>query len=337
VSALPWHAGVLAEVMGRRDRMPHALMLHGRPGIGKVELARAIAQSALCESPENNVACGKCAACNWFEQGNHPDYREIVPDAEAQEDEPEDGAEPESKGEKKSVLIKVDQIRAVMDFMTLSTHRAGYRVLLLHPAEALMAASANALLKTLEEPPPKSLIILVSDQPARLLPTIRSRCLKLAVPVPDADAARKWLEAQGVEDATGTLAQAGGAPLLALELGDPDAQAFRRKITDELSRPTGAQVLNYSVGIDRAALEPFLYWMQTWVTDLALARSAGRVRHHLEHREVLRKISARCDVDRLFALDDKLREARRLALHPLNPRLLVESLLLAYNRAMRGT
>jgi DNA polymerase-3 subunit delta' len=337
VSALPWHAGLLAELMARRDRMPHALMLHGRPGIGKVELARAIAQSALCESPENNVACGRCAACNWFEQGNHPDFREIVPDAEAQDDEQEEGAEPEAKGEKKSVLIKVDQIRAVMDFMTLSTHRAGFRVLLLHPAEALMAASANALLKTLEEPPPKSLIILVSDQPARLLPTIRSRCLKIAVPVPDAAAARKWLEAQGVENATSTLAQAGGAPLLALELGDADAQAFRRKITDELSRPTGAQVLSYSAGIDRAALEPFLYWMQTWVTDLALARSAGRVRHHLEHGEVLQKIAARCDVDRLFALDDKLREARRLALHPLNPRLLVESLLLAYNRAMRGT
>jgi DNA polymerase-3 subunit delta' len=336
VSALPWHAGLLAEVMARRNRMPHALLLHGRRGIGKVELARAIAKSALCEAPENNIACGNCAACNWFEQGNHPDYREIVPDADAPEEETEEGAEPGAKGEKKSVQIKIEQIRAVMDFMTLSTHRAGFRVLLLHPAEALMAGSANALLKTLEEPPAKSLIILISDQPARLLPTIRSRCLKLGVPMPDPTAARKWLEDQGMVNATSTLAQAGGAPLLALELGDEAAQGFRRKLTDELTRPAGAQVLNYSAGIDREAIGPFLYWMQTWVTDLALARSNGRVRHHLEHGEALKKLAGRADAGRLFALDDKLREARRLALHPLNPRLLVESLLLTYNRAVRG-
>lgn len=337
MSALPWHADLLLEMMARRDRMPHALLLHGRPGIGKVELARAIANSTLCEAPGHNVACGKCAACHWFEQGNHPDFREIVPASEASDDEAEEGTEPAAKDEKKSVLIKIEQVRAVMDFMALSTHRAGFRVLLLHPAEALMAAAANALLKTLEEPPAKSLIILVSDQPARLLPTIRSRCLKLAVPVPDPAVARKWLEAQGVENATGTLAQAGGAPLLALELGNEASQAFRRKLTDELTRPTGAQVLNYSTAIKREAIGPFLYWMQTWVMDLALAKNNGPVRHHLEHGDALKKIAARCATDRLFALDDKLREARRLALHPLNPRLLVESLLLTYNRAVKGT
>jgi DNA polymerase-3 subunit delta' len=156
------------------------------------------------------------------------------------------------------------------------------------------------------------------------------------VPVPEPLAARQWLEAQGVENATDTLAQAGGAPLLALELADAGSQAFRRKLTDELMRPAGAQVLDYAAAIDREAVEPFLYWMQTWVTDLALAKNTGRVRHHLAHGEALAKIASRCDTDRLFALDDKLREARRLVLHPLNPRLLVESLLLAYNRAVRG-
>jgi DNA polymerase-3 subunit delta' len=336
MSALPWHAGMLAAVMARRRRMPHALLLHGRTGIGKVELARAIAKSMLCEAPVDGIACDACVACNWFAQGNHPDYREISPDADAAPDEAEEGAVAEAKGEKKSVLIKIDQIRAVMDFMTLSTHRAGFRVLLLHPAEALAAAAANALLKTLEEPPDKSLILLVSGQPARLLPTIRSRCQKIAVPMPAPAAARRWLEAQGVANATGALAQAGGAPLLALELGQAEAQAFRRRLTDQLTRPSGAQLLAYSAAIDREAVEPFLYWMQTWVTDLALARSTGRVRHHLEHGEALTRIAQRCDPERLFALDDKLREARRLALHPLNPRLLVESLLLTYNRAVRG-
>jgi DNA polymerase-3 subunit delta' len=323
--------------MANRDRLAHALLLHGRPGIGKVELARSIAQSVLCESPVGGIACGHCGACHWFDQGNHPDFREIVPDADQPDDESDEPAETAAGTEaKKSVLIRIEQIRAVMEFMTLSTHRAGFRVLLIHPAESLKMEAANALLKTLEEPPPATLILLVSDQPARLLPTILSRCRKLPVPMPEPAVARRWLEEQGVEEAESALALAGGAPLLALDLGRVEAQAFRRKLTDELARPAGAQVLSFSAGIDREAIEPFLYWMQTWVVDIVLMKNAGRVRHHLGHRAALEKIAARSQSDLLFELDARLREARRLALHPLNPRLVVESLLLAYNRAVRG-
>ena len=127
-------------------------------------------------------------SCHWLSQGNHPDYREIVPEAASEdEDEAEEAAKPDKA---KSLVIKIDQIRAIADFVSLTTHRAGYRVLLIHPAEAMHPGAANALLKTLEEPPPQTLIALVSDQPARLLATIRSRCsARGARAPPDRDAA----------------------------------------------------------------------------------------------------------------------------------------------------
>ena len=148
---LPWHREALERLLVDRTRIPHALLVHGPSGIGKALFAHALAASVLCEKPKGGLACRDCPSCHWFSQGNHPDYREIVPEAAEEEEE---GAEDAAKAEKaKSVVIKIDQIRAIADFVALTTHRAGYRVLVLRPAEALQPAAANALLKTLEEPP----------------------------------------------------------------------------------------------------------------------------------------------------------------------------------------
>src|SRR6185369_4318813 len=126
--------------------------------------------------------------------------RELVPEATAEDesDAAEDAAP--AKAEKaKSLVIKIEQVRAVGDFVTLTTHRSGYRVLVIRPAEAMQPAAANALLKTLEEPPPHTLIVLVSDRPARLLPTIRSRCRALALGKPAHEAALAWLREESVQ------------------------------------------------------------------------------------------------------------------------------------------
>ncbi len=331
----PWHREPLRRVLAQRDRMPHALLVHGPSGIGKVEFARALAAAALCESPRDGLACEACASCHWLSQGNHPDYREIVPEASAEEEEGE--AEPAAKADKaKSLVIKIDQIRAVSDFIALTTHRAGYRVLLIHPAEALHPAAANALLKTLEEPPPHTLIVLVSDQPARLLATIRSRCRPLPLQAPPRDEALEWLREQGVADAEAALAAAGGAPLLAQELAQPEEAELRKRLLAELSRPGGADPLSFAAGVDRAGVERFIYWMQTWVYDLLRVRLAGDVRHHVEFAAVLKSRARASDVEALFGLERSLVAARALASHPLNPRLVAEHLLMAYNRATIG-
>jgi len=336
VKPFPWHVAALERLMADRARLPHALLVHGPAGVGKAQFARALAAAALCESPVRGLACGACASCHWLEQGNHPDFREVVPEAAEEEDEPAEGET--AKAEKaKSLVIKIGQVRAVADFMGLTTHRSGYRVLLLMPAESLHPAAANALLKTLEEPPPATLIVLVSDRPARLLPTIRIRCRLLPLPIPDAAAALAWLRAEGVEDAEAALASAGGAPLLAQRLAAPEEAQFRRRLLSELARPGGADALQFAAGVDRGAVERLVYWLQTWVQDLVRVRLAGRARHHGTFAAALESRARASDLEALFALDRELAEARRLASHPLNPRLLAEHLLMAYNRATSRT
>lgn len=329
----PWHEEALRALTAQRERMPHALLVHGPQGIGKVEFARALAAAMLCEAPEAGLACGRCPSCHWFEQNNHPDYREIVPEAT---EEPGDDAEAVTAEKAKSVVIKVDQVRAVADFMALTTHRAGYRVLVLWPAEALQPAAANALLKTLEEPPPRTLIVLVADQPARLLATLRSRCRRVALALPPAAQALAWLTAQGVPRPQAALANAGGAPLLARDLAAPEAAEFRRRLLGELAKASGADVLQFASAVDRAAVERFVFWMQTWVHDLVRVRLAAEPRHHRDFAAALAARARTADLDALFALDRELAAARRLASHPLNPRLVAEHLLLAYNRATAG-
>ncbi len=332
MNAAPWHRPALERLLARRPRLPHALLVSGRPGIGKVEFARELARSLLCESPIDRLACGQCPSCHWFGQSNHPDYREIVPEA-AEEGDAEAADADAGRDAKKSLVIKIDQVRAIRDFVALSTHRAGHRVIALHPAEALQPAAANALLKTLEEPPPATVIVLVADRPARLLPTIRSRCESVALRAPARAEALAWLAAGGAQDPEAALALAGGAPLLAARLAQPEEREWRRKVVAELSRPDGAHALAFAAGIDRALLERTLFVMQTWVHDLLRIKNASEPRHHVEATAALRAKARRARLERLLALDRELLEARRLVSHPLNARLAAEHLLMAYNRA----
>ena len=333
---LPWHRASLEHLLAERARLPHALLVHGPAGIGKAAFARALAAGVLCESPLAGLACGACSSCHWFSQGNHPDFREVLPEA-AEEEESEAEAQPGAKADKaKSLVIKIEQIRGVADFIALSTHRAGYRVLVLRPAEALHPAAANALLKTLEEPPPGTLIVLVSDRPARLLATLRSRCRRLALAVPPEAQALAWLREEGVAQPEVALAIAGGAPLLARDLARPEEMELRRRLLAELAKPSGADPLGFAPSVERVAIERTIHWMQTWVQDLIRTRLAGEPRHHPDFKAALATRSRAADVEALFALDRELAAARRLAGHPLNPRLVVEHLLMAYNRATSG-
>ena len=336
IALLPWHEVPLRELLSRRDKLPHALLFYGRQGIGKVEFARAVAQSLLCESPDANtaVACGTCDACGWFGNGNHPDYRELLPEAlsadEVDEDAPVDA---DAKDKKKSKEIKVEQIRAIASFMTLSTHRDGFRVLLIHPAETLNANAANSLLKTLEEPPPRTLILLVTDQIGRLIATIKSRCQRVLVPAPDEAVALTWLKAQGVADADLALGQAGGAPLDAVAFADLEYQAQRKSFVQVLTA-TDADHLAAAQQFEKSDLVNVVAWLQTWVNDVALSRLTGEVRHHRDQKAAISRIAARVHLPALFRYESQLRQARRSIHHPLNARLLLEQLLISYSQAI---
>jgi len=226
----PWNAPILDSLRSGLERLPHAILVHGARGVGKLALAERIAQLLLCEhADEARRPCDACDACRWYLAGNHPDFRRLEPEALMKEppaDEEEGGAK---RSKQPSLVIRVEQVRALGDFLYVGSHRGKRRVALVHPAEDMNPHAANALLKGLEEPPAGAVFVLVSHRPARLLPTVRSRCVAIPVPIPAAGVARAWLAEQGAKDAERWLAYAGGAPLRGLEYA-ADAQAYDRAI-----------------------------------------------------------------------------------------------------------
>jgi len=228
----PWNQPILDSLRAMRARLPHAFLLHGPRGVGKLELAERVAQFLLCEHADAaKRPCDKCDACRWYVAGNHPDFRRVEPEAIAKvppavEEEGEEGSTveaPARRTKQPSIVITVDQVRALADFLNLRSHRGALRVALVYPAEDMNANAANAVLKGLEEPPAGAMFILVSHRPARLLPTIRSRCVAIPVPIPPREAAIGWLKQQGAEAAERWLAYAGGAPVQALAYAEEAA------------------------------------------------------------------------------------------------------------------
>ncbi|MHB8353195.1 MAG: DNA polymerase III subunit delta' [Burkholderiales bacterium] len=318
-----WQTALFSRLSGRRQALPHALLLHGRVGLGKTDFALTLAQSLLCETPQDSgEACGQCAACRWFDAGHHPDFRWVS----LREEEPtEDDAATEGKIKKAPTQIGVDAIRALSGFMTTSTHRQGMRIVLIAPADALNANAANALLKTLEEPLPDTLMMLVSDEPGRLAATIRSRCQNVCFDMPPAVEAEAWLAQQGIKEAPLFLALAGGAPLEAQRLAMQDT-GLRAALLRQLSNPE-ASLTQLSEQAIKMPTPEWIGWLQRLAHDLVEQKLIGRPRYHLDFSEALGHMAQQADLYDLLSWEHQLREARRLAQHPLNARLLAESLL----------
>ena len=304
----PWNEPILDSVRGRLSRLPHALLIHGVRGVGKLALAERIAQLLLCE--EENKPCGTCAGCRWFLAGTHPDFRRIEPEVLAKEPPPEEEAEeaPGKKG-RPSLVIKIEQIRELEGFLNIGSHRGKLRVALVHPAEDMPEASANALLKGLEEPPSGAVFLLVSHRPAQLLPTIRSRCVALPVPVPPAEVAQRWLESQHVKDAARWLAYAGGAPLRAMDYAAA-APTFDRL----LKSPTATD--------DRDELEPLVDALQKIALDRALSAFGLPPKYGASTTKTK-------DGHAWLSYARRLGEDRLLCRHPLSPKLFSGELLSA--------
>lgn len=326
----PWHNSAWEDWSRLYERLPHALMIKGGEGEGAFEFAQHVAQSLLCERPlAKRQPCGKCAACTWFGQGNHPDYRLIVPDSLAGDAPQEDGDA--VRKEKRSEQIRIEQIRGLGDFLAIGTHRAGWRVILVYPAETMNANTQNALLKSLEEPPPATVFLLATTQSDRLLATVRSRCLNFVLPFPDSMQATAWLKAQGVARPEVMLAGAGGAPLTALlaERNEPEHSRFLEGLRDPRMDP-----IALAERIQRVPLLDVVGWLQRWSYDLLSFRVAGRIRYHVDQESVIANTSRHCEARDVAHYLRQLARARALAQHPLNSRLFVEDLLLQYQKAV---
>jgi DNA polymerase-3 subunit delta' len=326
----PWQHELWQHLQEVRSRLPHALLFRGGAGIGKLDLALNFAQSLLCETPlAQGLACENCSSCRWFSQESHPDFRLIQPDALSAAD---DAGEKEGS-KKPSREISVDQIRALSDFANLSAHCGGYRVVLIHPAEAMNNNSANALLKTLEEPGENLLFILVTHKPQQLLPTILSRCLSFVVPMPTREQGVAWLNQHSVVDAETRLAQVGFAPLVALDLENDGTAAEERKIMlQAVKQSTQFDALALADQLQRVAAVQVIQFLQQWCYDLMTYMLASKVRYYPEQIEIIGKISKNIRLLDLLRYQKELHVAKREAFHPLNPKLLFESLFLNYRQ-----
>lgn len=330
IKTLPWHDGVWDRLAAMRARLPHALLFHGRPGIGKLHLAQVLAQSLLCESrTSRGLACGACAACVWFTSGNHPDFRLVQPDALAPvQEEVEAGEGVENEKKKPSKQVKIEQIRALSDFLNVGSHRNGYRVVLIHPAESMNPGAANALLKSLEEPTAGVVFVLVSHQPSKLLATVRSRCHALALTLPPRAVSLRWLQEQGSKVTPTMLAFAGDAPLEAATLPEDEAES-RNRLFDLLSQPS-ASALSLADFCQRLPPGTVVSWMLKWTYDLVALASSGSTRYSTDREQALKLLVKGMPRIQLLHFYSALCALKSIAEHPLNPRLFFDDLFIAY-------
>lgn len=332
MSLYPWQYEDWQKVQQLRGRMPHAILFHGAAGIGKSRFAEWLAQGLLCENPAvDGQPCCACASCTWFVQNNHPDYRRVRPEAL---DELEAETEVDADGKKTSKTpskdIKIDQVRALTDFMNVSTHRQGLRVVVLYPADALNGASANAILKTLEEPPPGTVFLLVTDGLDRLLPTILSRCRKVALAQPDRASSLAWLAEQGVAQAEAVLDEHGGSPLAALH----DSQSGQREEFEPylqfLAAPNVDAALKTAEKFQKAPLAQLVAMSQRWLYDLFSYKMTGTLRYYPRYRKQFASLADRVGPDALLGALKEAGEKRAVADHPLSAKLFIEDMLLSY-------
>jgi DNA polymerase III subunit delta' len=320
----PWFAGPLERLAdaARRGQQPQSLLIHAEPGAGGIEFGRVVAQRLLCEQPDaaRPGGCGTCRGCTRVAAGQHPDLIEITP--------------------VDSTQIRVDQIREeVLQPLAMSSYEGRGTVVLFSPAEALNVAASNALLKNLEEPRRDAYLVLVASQPSRLSATIRSRCLRLALPAPSKDVALEWLQRHRPSVAwPAALAVLGTAPYAALELEDPAALVALRTDTVRTLQDIGRG----DIDVVRTAE----YWgkggdflhrllcLENCLTGLTL-RKVGLPADSSEMRPATHLPGPELDINigTGLALLDDLREIRQLAATPLNKALLLERFLWRLSRA----
>ena len=336
-SIYPWQESSWQQLQLLRPRMPHAILFHGAAGTGKSGFIERFAQALLCENVRaDGHACDSCVSCGWFTQHNHPDYRRVRPEAlEDEAPEGEEGADPDTGKKAKSTKapsteIKIEQIRALADFMNISTHRQGLRVVVVYPAETLNTHAANALLKTLEEPPPGTVFLLSSNSLDRLLPTILSRCRKFALPMPDHAAALAWLKAQGVADADAWLREQGGAPLAALAQSETGDREDLEALLQCLAHPSVELALKIADKLSKTPAATLVSWHQRWLYDVFSYKLSGSVRYYPRYQKELAVLAGKVHTANLMRAIQGANERRAIADHPLSPKLFVEDLLLDY-------
>ncbi len=315
-----WLTGIKSELGARLEAgtLPHALLLLGAAGLGKRALARWLTRRALCARPTpEGDGCGQCRSCGLFAAGTHPDYFHYTPEEGKQQ-------------------IGVDQIRDLISRAALTRSESEFQVFLIEPAERLNANAANALLKTLEEPTPGTLLLLLAERRDALPATVISRCQVLEVRPPSREQALAWLAAAHPEAAAPAREQAlaaAGSPGRAAELLAAGTAESVAGLTGDLVMVAEGRA--DVAGIAGAWVDEHLEHRLRRLTEVCCAlawRRLGVAQPELPAE--LERVTAGVDPAALFDAYRRANAGRRLASGNLRPELLIEDWLLAWQRAV---
>lgn len=325
-----WIAAQTQQLLAQRG---HAWLLQGPSGLGQYEVALALVRSWLCEKPSGQGACGTCASCHAIDVRTHADLAVLMPETTMIElgwplSEKAQG-EIDDKKRKPSKEIRVEAMRDAVEFVQRTSARNRGKAVLVYPAERMNHVTANALLKTLEEPPGDVKFVLASEAAHQLLPTIRSRCLGHTMVWPGTADSVAWLVSEGLraEDAQVLLRAAGGRPQDALRF----AQSGRDPRTwSQLPR---AMARGDSAAL--SALTPLeaINALQKLCHDL-LAQATGATPRFFEAADLPAAGSSKA-LAPLTEWSRALSQAARTAEHPFNAGLMLESLASQAHRVFR--
>lgn len=318
-----WYDKPLKKLLERKLNMPHALLISGPSGSGKGQFAGILVAALLCtNSKDDGLACGHCQNCHLLASGTHPDYYSITPSTN------DDG--------KPAKDIKVEQIRQLIVSLGKTSGLQGKKIALIDPAEKMNRNAANSLLKTLEEPTADTLLILLSAQPSRLLPTIRSRCQHIALRIPPRNVVINWLqrECPGA-DVAALYAAANGAPFTALNLAEGDNLVTRATLFREFCAVAMGQMDPVSSAANWLGCEPELafQWLSSWLHDLIRLTSKvdNPVLQNIDLEKSLHELANRIDLPSLFRFNDIVQRSMVMARGNANMQLLHESLQLEWS------
>lgn len=296
----PWQTGLWETVQRARqgNHLPHALLFTGEDGCGNEHFINTLAQSLLCLAPgADHMPCGHCRSCQVFAAQAHPDFARVGLQEERQ-------------------AILIEQIRELNHFLGLSRSYSPLRVVVIDPAERMNVNAANSLLKSLEEPAANTHILLLTAHPGSLLPTIRSRCQVMRLPLPARTDAVNWLARQTLQHPPEMLLDAAyGRPLDALMLDASGALNLRQQWFEDLTKlKRGAgNLVDISARWEKHNRIELLDWQLAYIHDLM--------------KQGISELSAN---RLLWQKHEKLLELKKLAIHPLNSRLFVESMLMLW-------
>ncbi len=337
-------ARALLSRLAETGRVPHALLFQGPEGTGKRAVAERFAAALLCAASPG-ASCGRCASCLKARHGAHPDLlrverlpkveRKGVPGESAEEDEDESGGAADDL----RPFIVIDQIRWLNEHAAFPPREGRRRVFIVDPADRMNLAAQNALLKTLEEPPATSILILVASRPHVLLPTVRSRCFAVRFGPMPADELARGLEARGLpkDEALARAALAGGRPGRAIGLHLDDLRRHRGEILDALVALVGgpAALADLPAMVETVAgeseddLAAGLDLAEALLRDAARAATGAGGLVHADLEDRLARLGARLGAARASALVEGIERARGLLRIHANRTLIAESILCA--------